>query len=675
MANPKRPPSDWASLLKTDFYIKNLIRYVESQNAKLPQRISSSRPEHPCQVHKDKENDLFCVDCAAVICHLCAGISHRGCGQVVPVDEAASDRRATTQIWISGMKAKLKDTSSLQKSREKCINQIERQRLETEAAIKARGQELRKLVTQSEEELLKVLDTHYKSVQEKFIVHVYRFEDRLDILKQNMESLPETLRSISDYELLSGDILEKVKMKMNVEDSDVKSYHTFLKGLANIRLNFQRSDTPKFNLGDILVNIEEVDTESGATRHICEEKTSILDRLRGVKNKKQQMQGEIIPTVAVRDNEINPANVPSSVIRKPEPPPRVPHKMVARTEVKKAITFLQRQERAAPPPVPQHSESIEELPGEDGAVFVRFKRENRNAAQNVTNNGSSSVERGTNLNESLEPGITPLRTIRCRFREDEQAPKLRDLIILSPNNTVVVTDWVNQCVKAIYVRRDRDNRLSVGGKPWAITQLTDNMCAVSLPLAQQICLLKIFPTLILQNSFMTSKKYCGLAALNSSTLVASGGSDPPSVDIINLYGEVLKTFVNDSQGQPMFMYPAYVNVTPRMDILVSDRKLGAVFSLTHKGEVKFRFHPDHPRRLQQPSGVTTDPSGRVLVAESRGLLSLTASGQFSHPVVRPQDELLSDPRGVAQDSEANIYVTSHDDSVLVLAQKDLLRWK
>ena len=45
-----------------------------------------------------QELDLYCVDCSSSICHLCAGISHRGCSQVITVSEAAADRRATVQL-------------------------------------------------------------------------------------------------------------------------------------------------------------------------------------------------------------------------------------------------------------------------------------------------------------------------------------------------------------------------------------------------------------------------------------------------------------------------------------------------------------------------------------------------------------------------------------------------
>ena len=81
------------------------------------------------------------------------------------------------------------------------------------------------------------------------------------------------------------------------------------------------------------------------------------------------------------------------------------------------------------------------------------------------------------------------------------------------------------------------------------------------------------------------KRYSGLAALNSDTLVASGGSDPPCVDIINLGGEVLRSFSHDvTTGAELFAYPGYLCMMPdRRHFLVSDRRKAALFCLDTSG--------------------------------------------------------------------------------------------
>nr|KAG5695809.1 hypothetical protein BaRGS_013407 [Batillaria attramentaria] len=261
-----------------------------------------------------------------------------------------------------------------------------------------------------------------------------------------------------------------------------------------------------------------------------------------------------------------------------------------------------------------------------------------------------------------------LRTILGKFREDQVAPKLRDVLVMGTTDKVVLTtDWANQCVKAFYRRRERDCLLEVGGKPWCLARISDSQVAVSLPMSSQICLLKVLPRLALQSSFFAQKRYSGLAALSPDTLVASGGGDPPCVDIISLGGDVLRSFSRDAAtGRDLFSYPGYITTTPgkKQHFLVSDRRRSALVCLDTSGHVVFSFRPDGGKGLRDPSGVRTDRAGRVYVAESRGVVRLTPEGTLDRPLLRAQDGV-EDPRGLALDEEGLLYVTSGEDSITV----------
>ena len=88
------------------------------------------------------------------------------------------------------------------------------------------------------------------------------------------------------------------------------------------------------------------------------------------------------------------------------------------------------------------------------------------------------------------------------------------------------------------------------------------------------------------------------------------------------------------------------------------------------GDVKYRFQPEGSKRLKEPSGIVTDSTGRILVAESRGLLALTPTGEFRSILVGPNDGLLEDPRGVAVCTGGKddlVFVTSADQNIEVLS--------
>ena len=163
------------------------------------------------------------------------------------------------------------------------------------------------------------------------------------------------------------------------------------------------------------------------------------------------------------------------------------------------------------------------------------------------------------------------------------------------------------------------------------------------------------------------KRYSGLAALTSDTLVASGGNDPPSVDVINLGGEVLRSFsLHPTTGGELFAYPGYIAMMPGHPrrFLVSDRRRAALLCMDTSGQVIFTFRPEGNRSLQEPGGVRVDGRGGVYLAEARGVVRLTAEGRFERAVLRVQDGV-HDPRGLDLDAGGLLYVTSHECDLLV----------
>ncbi|KAL8587043.1 hypothetical protein ACOMHN_023433 [Nucella lapillus] len=261
-----------------------------------------------------------------------------------------------------------------------------------------------------------------------------------------------------------------------------------------------------------------------------------------------------------------------------------------------------------------------------------------------------------------------LRVIPGKFREDEHSPKLRDVLVLPAMKIVLVTDWANQCVKAFHERREKDSRLEVGGKPWCLARVSDTTVAITLPVSSQICVLRVTPRLALQSSVFAQKRYSGLAALNSDTLVASGGSDPPCVDVINLGGEVLRSFSLDvSTGRELFQYPAYIAMMPdRKHFLVSDRRRAALVCLSLSGQARFVLEPAGNKALKEPNGVRTDKKGSIYLAEARGVVRVTPEGQLDRALLRSSaQEGFADPRGLDVDDEGLLYVTSREEEVVV----------
>ena len=53
--NPQRPPADWAALLRTDFYLKNLILHIQTKATKKSQESAFVGASYDaCEIHVDK---------------------------------------------------------------------------------------------------------------------------------------------------------------------------------------------------------------------------------------------------------------------------------------------------------------------------------------------------------------------------------------------------------------------------------------------------------------------------------------------------------------------------------------------------------------------------------------------------------------------------------------------
>ncbi|BFY97977.1 hypothetical protein BsWGS_01017 [Bradybaena similaris] len=649
--NPGKHPSEWASLLKTDFHLKNLIKYVESRKD-CPPTKQLSVIEHPCSRHKNKDCELYCVDCSRIVCHLCAGTEHRACNQVLTLTEAASERRASLSGALRQVSEKLEKSLAVQKFHGQCMVELGKKKSTIEDEIKKRGQFLHLLVTKEENRLLEQLNEKYESLEDKIALKVSKFEEHVETMKNKIKMASLKNSSASDFELLLDDCVdETIKDFQDIDVVNAQVYKRFFTNLLCINITFYKQNISAIPMGDVVFS--------------CNNKDSLDENARGtsiVANPSIVGDPSIVAVPSNNGAKLSAAQQGQPISGKP---------MSKRAVQPSRIPPLPK----LPKPVPKLSEAtrLEQGGSTSTRPLVAKAGSFSEARSRVHSLDRAAIDDGTTSKPSIpdkeaevQQKVVLLRTINTRFREEATEPSLRDLIVVVPSNTVIVTDWGNQCVKAFHVRRERDSRLALGGRPWAITQMTEVLAAVSLPLSTQICVVKIHPTLTVHTSFVSAKKYSGLATLNSSMLVASGGSDPPSVDIINLYGEVLKSFTNDNNGQPLFKYPAYVNVSPSMLIQVSDRKRGAIFCISLNGETKFHFQPDGSRKLQEPSGLTSDLSGRIFIAESRGVLSMNPDGRLDKVLVRPQDAILCDPRGLALDSEGLLYVTSNNEDIKVL---------
>ncbi|CAL1537461.1 unnamed protein product [Lymnaea stagnalis] len=638
--NPKAPPSEWASLLKTDFFLKELMKC----NAIKPgaASTSTSRREttlrHPCDVHAGNERDLYCTECNTAICHLCSGISHRGCGQVMTIEEAAQGRRAATEILIANLLESCNRSSSLKEFNRKAMDDFSKRKSAVEQAIRKRVNHLDKMLKQEERRLLENLDHDFKHEKNRIATRSRQYDLKIEQLINNIDSFVSRVGASSDFEILTDPTLLGA---MNDNEDVIRGYESFVSRLSNIHIGFEATSISSLSVGEVEI------------------------------------------TLYHETSEIPPAcmNLPTN--KSDQTPPSATHlKNTESSDLRGNATIMALN---SPKTLPAKSRPASRSDASEDQIWNltghHTSRDDTDMTHRSTTSAAASCvqdacpETDAVTSSARQPSATTrasasvifkLRINDTLFEDDQTMPKLRGVIVTYPDNIIIATDWANQKIKAFHLIKEKDHGLLLPGKPWAVTQVRENLIAVSLPLSQKIGFYKTTPKLMALTTFATSRKYTGLAALDRSVLVASGGSNSPSVDLINLRGKVIKRFVLVSDGFPLLAYPAYLCVAPSAMIVVSDRELGFVTGFSLDGVIKFRFSLYGSQNLQEPNGVACDSSGRILVSDSRGLIRLSPEGQFEKILVGPQDDTLTQPWGVAVNDCGLMYVTSSDHELVVL---------
>ncbi|XP_046345673.1 tripartite motif-containing protein 2-like [Haliotis rufescens] len=234
-------------------------------------------------------------------------------------------------------------------------------------------------------------------------------------------------------------------------------------------------------------------------------------------------------------------------------------------------------------------------------------------------------------------------------------------VVVNGTDTLVVTDYNNKSVKSFYTKTKQPghSKLSLSSGPCGITKLKHNQVAVTVPDTRQIVTVEANPVLVLLSTITTKKHYHGITSLTQSTLAACVRS-PPSVDILDITGHVLRSISPVHSGKTILQDPNFLCTTRTGNILVSDRSSMCVLCLTPEGDVVFTYTPTGDTTLTSPWGITSTSTGAILVADysKHKVVHLTESGQFVRHFLTADDGVLY-PYGVCVDGRGHVYVCNH----------------
>ncbi|KAK3611357.1 hypothetical protein CHS0354_025885 [Potamilus streckersoni] len=325
--------------------------------------------------------------------------------------------------------------------------------------------------------------------------------------------------------------------------------------------------------------------------------------------------------------------------------------------------------RTHPTPPPRVSASL---------VHTTNKTQNDDITLQPTEERPNSSSESPSFPPFLHPpsGAKLLISFNGKIEGDKKKCWPLDVAVLD-DGTPVITDFHNKKVKAFDVTGNCVAHITLPSWPHGIADVGKSIFAVTLPEIFMIALVKMDrESMQLQKRIKTIKQYRGICCQisenpsDSKLIVSSCASNNQCVDVLNLEGEVIKSFREDTRfpSKQLFTWPYYVTTNITGDMMVSDceTKTGLVY-LAKSGQIK------HDCLgigivIQDPRGICADVMGNVYLADKSAhvIHSLTADGKYVKAVVTGRDGLVQ-PIAVSISPFGHLIVTQDNGDIKVYA--------
>jgi DNA-binding beta-propeller fold protein YncE len=155
--------------------------------------------------------------------------------------------------------------------------------------------------------------------------------------------------------------------------------------------------------------------------------------------------------------------------------------------------------------------------------------------------------------------------------------------------------------------------ITFNSKPWGITKVSDHKVAVTFPDERKIRLITFSEEMeVLDTTEIPGHGRCfGIAYSYEHLVVSHYLKCPGSVKILNMSGEIVKSFDKDDDSQDLLKVPLYLALSPdNTMIYVSDQYRNTVTCLNFDGKVTAIYKDD---QLNYPYQLAVDEYGSVYV--------------------------------------------------------------
>ena len=183
------------------------------------------------------------------------------------------------------------------------------------------------------------------------------------------------------------------------------------------------------------------------------------------------------------------------------------------------------------------------------------------------------------------------------------------------DGNLLLADFKNKKLKYINTSQFSLTSCDVPGRPFAVCQVNQSTCAVTMPNEQLIQLIELGKQMELISSFDTEAKCRGICYYNEELYTSSGGGYNESnghVRVFSLDGELLRVIDPELRGVRYLSSPVNLALSSNgQRLYVADRDKG-VITLDQDGEVISMFCKDP---LKAPQDIAVDEKGGIIACD------------------------------------------------------------
>ena len=233
-----------------------------------------------------------------------------------------------------------------------------------------------------------------------------------------------------------------------------------------------------------------------------------------------------------------------------------------------------------------------------------------------------------------------------------------------PDGRVAVIDMKNCKLKLFDPKFRNGTSLQFRSGPRGIAVINPQEVAVSLPDENLIAFVSVAKKIKLVRSILTNVPCYGISHYSSELVVlCDDGFSTTEVQVLDLLGEVKRTFSMNKSGKAALKNPWYLALNPDgQRFYITDR--GRLVCLDVSGSVIFEFKDSN---MENARGVTIDHQGQLYVCgtSSNNIFEVTADGNAGKVFISDTD--ITAPQAVCYNDEKRLLlVTSVGSEIITL---------